>query len=70
MEPSVRNLANPMDGGIGDVDVAGAIDRDSFRLAQRGRESTAAVARVIASGDGLNDVGSWGGVGSGETCRA
>jgi hypothetical protein len=37
-------LANPMDGGIGEIDIAGAIHNDSLRLAQRGGESCTAIA--------------------------
>ena len=51
-----RNLANPVDGGIGDVDVACAIHSDAFRLAQRGRESLTTIAGVIDASHGLNDV--------------
>jgi hypothetical protein len=39
-----RNLEHLIVGCIGDVDVAGAIHRDAFRLAQRGGEGLAAIA--------------------------
>jgi len=39
-----RDLADPVVGGIGEVDVSGTVHRDSFGLGQRGRESWAAIA--------------------------
>jgi hypothetical protein len=45
-----------MEGGIGEVDIPGAVDRDSFWLAQRGRESAGAARNIVGPGDGLDDV--------------
>ena len=45
-----------MDGGVGEVDVASAVHSDALRLAQRGRESLATIACVIAPSHGLNNV--------------